>query len=125
MTQDVLSTKGHTLAVHMEKDDEREVNTTCDSTFMEDIMPEVGKAIREKYYWVSRDFPILLFPDNAGDYGIKEAVTKYLAMLNDDFNVVYIHQRPHLPAINRPVGVNSKHVYSIQSVFMLSNVSPR
>ena len=78
-TQDAFNMNGHTLVVRMEKNDEREVDTTCDSTFMEKMMPEIGKAIREKYHWVSRDVPIFLFLDNAGGHGTNEAVTKYPA----------------------------------------------
>ena len=63
-------------------------------------MPEIGKTISKKYHWISRDVPICLFLDNIGGHGTGEAATKYLAMLKDDFNVICIHQRPHLPATN-------------------------
>jgi len=32
--------------------DKREVDVSCDSTFMKEVMPGVGKAIHAAYQWV-------------------------------------------------------------------------
>ena len=67
---------------------------------MEDVMPKVGKAISNAYHWVPTDHPIFLFLDNAGGRGTQDIVDAYIQGLDDDFNVIYIHQRPCLPATN-------------------------
>ena len=61
-------------------------------------MPEAGNAIHDEYHWVSRNVPLVLFPDNTRGHDTDEAVAKYLIMLKDDVTVVCIHQRPRLPA---------------------------
>ena len=71
--------------------DERMMDVSCDSEYMDDVMPEVGKAIREAYHWVSRDHPIFLYLDNAGGHGTQEIVDKYVWYLADNFNVVCVH----------------------------------
>jgi len=80
--------------------DAREVDVSCDSDFMADIMPEVGAAIRAAYHWVSIDTPIFLYLDNAGGHGTKEVVDAYVKALKDDYNVECVHQRPRSPATN-------------------------
>ena len=81
---------GHSLVVGMEKGDEREVDCNCNSEFMERIMDDVGKSIREHYekLGVERETPIFLFLDNAGGHGTKETVGAYVASLKEDHNVV-------------------------------------
>ena len=75
---------GYTLMVRNSAGDKRMVNNTCDSEFMDDVMPDVGKAIREAYHWVPRDIPIYLYMDNAGGHGKKHVVEKYVATLKND-----------------------------------------
>ena len=99
-TQDALTLGGYTLMVRSKKGDEREIDTTCDSKFMEMIMPEVGRAIREQYHWVPFSIPIFLYLDNAGGHGTKAVIDQYVKALKDDFNVILVHQRPRSPATN-------------------------
>ena len=80
--------------------DKRMVDITCNSEFIEEVMPDVGKAIREAYHWVEPDIPIYLYMDNAGGHGKKHVVEKYVATLKDDYNVIIRHQRPRSPATN-------------------------
>lgn len=77
--------------------DKREVDVSCDSKFMKNTMPEVGKAIREAYHWVDINTPIFLYLDNAGGHGTKEVVDAYVKALEEDWNVICVHQRPRSP----------------------------
>ena len=89
--------KNARLGIEGEK---REVDVSCDSRFMTEVMPKVGKAIRDAYDWVDRDHPIFLFLDNAGGHRTQAAVDAYVKMLEEDWNVICIHQRPRSPATN-------------------------
>ena len=80
--------------------DKREVDVSCDSTFMKEVMPEVGKAIRAAYHWVLPRIPIFLYLDNAGGHGTQEVVDAYVKLLEVDYNVICVHQRPRSPATN-------------------------
>jgi hypothetical protein len=64
------------------------------------VMREVGQSIRRKYYWVSLNWPIFLYLDNAGGHGTKEAVRQYVEYLKAEFNVICVHQRPRSPETN-------------------------
>lgn len=97
---DTLTRSNVELVVRFEKGDERTEDVSCDSAFMEKVMPEVGKAIRDAYHWVHEDVPIFLFLDNAGGHGTQEVVDAYVKMLEDEHNVVCIHQRPRSPCTN-------------------------
>ena len=88
------------LMVRYNKGDKREVDAACDSKFMLQTMPSVGKAIRDAHHWVSFDTPIFLYLDNAGGHGTKEIVDKYVADLKTKYNVICVHQRPRSPATN-------------------------
>ena len=88
------------MFLRYEKGDVREVDTTCDSKFMEKIMPQVGRAIRNAYNWVPFSVLIFLYLDNTGGHGTKEIVEEYVSHLRDVWNVVCIHQRPRSPATN-------------------------
>ena len=98
----------------------RDVN--CDSKYMDAVMPKVGKvrsqnllitssparlivasfvqAIREAYHFVDKTHPIFLYLDNAGGHGTDDCVTKYVKMLEEDYNVICVHQRPRSPSTN-------------------------
>ena len=89
-----------TLMVRMKAGEEREVDVSCDSNFMEITMQEVGEGIRSSYHWVPMEDPIFLYLDNAGGHGTKMVVAAYVKMLADDFNVICIHQCPRSPATN-------------------------
>ena len=99
-TPDALLLGGYQLMVRYAKGDEREEDTTCDSKFMEKIMPLVGRAIRNAHHWVSFSTPIFLYLDNAGGHGTKDVVDQYVADLRKIWNVICVHQRPRSPATN-------------------------
>ena len=86
--------------VRSRKGDEREIDTTCDSKFMEMVMPEVGREICEKYHWVPLTTPIFLYLDNAEGHDTQEVNDQYVKALRDDFNIILVHQRPWSPATN-------------------------
>ena len=107
-TQDALALRGYTLVVKYkgrskksgEEGDKKEVDVSCDSDFMTEVMPEVGQATRSAYHWVLPRAPIFLYLDNAGGHGTQEAVDAYVKALKDDYNVICIHQRPCSPVTN-------------------------
>lgn len=78
----------------------RKVDTSCNSEFMERVMPEVVEAIHNEHHYVDFDTPIYLFLDNTGGCGTNEAVDKYVANFKSKYNIICIHQRPQLPATN-------------------------
>ena len=63
-TQDTLTIGDYTLMVKNRAGDVQEVDVSCDSEFMEKVMPKVGKAIRDSYHWVSLAIPICLYLNN-------------------------------------------------------------
>jgi hypothetical protein len=95
-----VSLGGYTLMVKFEKGDKREVDVSCDSNFMEETMPQVGKAIRDAYSWVDSDIPIYLYLDNAGGHGTDAAIERYVNLLENDYNVICVHQHPRSPETN-------------------------
>ena len=103
---DQLKQGGYTLIMkyngrkNNEEGDTREVDVSCDLRFMEDIMPKVGKAICDAYHWVPIDHPLFLFLDNTGGRITQDVVDAYVKGLEDDFNVICIHQSPRSPATN-------------------------
>ena len=54
------------LGVRFEAGDEVMEDVTCDSDYMLRIMPKVGKAVREAYFWVGQNDPIYLVLDTGG-----------------------------------------------------------
>ena len=84
----------------MEKGDVREMQASCNSEFMERVMPEVEEAIRNTHHWVELDTPICLFLDNIGGHGTNKVDDKYVTDLKNEYNVICIHQRPRLQAMN-------------------------
>lgn len=105
-SQELLSLGEYTLKVRYigrrngNEGEKRMTDVNCDSLFMLETMPEVGKAIREAYHWVPLETPIYLFLDNAGGHGTDEAVTKYVNDLYEEHNIICKHQRPRSPATN-------------------------
>lgn len=53
--------------------------------------------IRDKYSWVPRDHPLVLYLDNAGGHGTQQAVDQCVKALADDFSVIFVHPRPRSP----------------------------
>lgn len=87
------------LVVAVEKDDMIDRDCTCDSEFMIKTMPEVGRALREKYHWIDANDPIYLVMDNAGGHGTNDAKTQYTEALKE-FNIEIIWQVPRSPETN-------------------------
>ena len=56
---------------------EIETDVSCDSTFMRQTMPEVGKAICQQMPWIPRGQPVYLQMDNAGGHGTKATICEY------------------------------------------------
>lgn len=71
----------------------------CDSAFMEVMMPEVGRHLREKFHWVDCHDPIYLVMDNAGGHGTSDAINNYTRHLQE-FRVEIIWQVPRSPETN-------------------------
>ena len=67
------------LDIHVLIDRETVVDKecNCDSAFMEVMMPEVGRHLREKFHWVDCHDPIYLVMDNAGGHGTSDAIDNY------------------------------------------------
>ena len=72
----------------------------CDSSYMLEIMPKVGKAICDAHFWVQEDKPIYLVLDSAGGHGTKEAIAQYKAMMKNDYNIILVNQIPQSPETN-------------------------
>ena len=88
------------LGVRFKAGDEVVEDVTCDSDYMLRIMPKVGKAIREAYFWVGKDDKIYLVLDSAGGHGTNEAIAKYKADLERDYKIILVHQIPQSPDTN-------------------------
>jgi len=54
------------------------------------VMDRVGKALREKFYWVKKEEWIYLVMDNAGGHGTKEAWEKFTDDLATKYKVKII-----------------------------------
>ena len=64
------------------------------------VMPEVGRAIREKFSHVHPDTVIHLIMNNAGGHGSIECIGQYKEYLVSEFNVNIINQIPNSPETN-------------------------
>ena len=62
------------LGVRYKVGDKVQHDVNCDSDYMLSIMPKVGKAIREAYFWVDKDDPVYCVLDSAGGHGKKDVV---------------------------------------------------
>ena len=87
------------LYVHINQGDEVEKDCSCDSSFMLETIPEVGKALREKFHWVPEQEKIFLVMDNAGGHGTNDAIATYTEGLQI-YNVEIIWQVPRSPETN-------------------------
>jgi hypothetical protein len=77
---------------------EREVN--CNSVFMLENIPIVGAEIRRSMHWIPPEQEIYLVMDNAGGHGTEEAVDEYTRILNEEYNIIILHQAPRSPETN-------------------------
>ena len=92
--------KDLTLQVWTIAEDYVEKDTSCDSTFMMNIIEEMGESIREAFHWVPRSKSIHLFMDNAGGHGTELAKMEYINILKTHFNVEVIWQVSNSPKTN-------------------------
>ncbi len=99
------------LGIRHQKGDTFMEDISCDSTFMLQIMPKVGKEIRKAFHWVSigtrRDdgeweggHPIYLVLDSAGGHGTIAAVQSYKQMMKNQYNIILVHQITNSPETN-------------------------
>ena len=89
-----------TLSVCVPAGTEIEVDTTCDSTYMESITDEIGENIRRCFHWLPISTPITLFMDNAGGHGTDVVKKAYTQRLLEKFNVIIEWQVPNSPETN-------------------------
>jgi hypothetical protein len=88
------------LFVQQRRGDEVEEDCSCDSSFMLEIIPTIGRRLRDSFHWVAPDEKIYLFMDNAGGHGTDVAIQQYTAILLDQFNVQVVWQVPRSPETN-------------------------
>ena len=62
-----------TLVVVKKPGDTFEVDCSCDSNFMLETMDDVGKAIRDYFWFLPSFITIFLVIDNAGGHGTNDA----------------------------------------------------
>jgi hypothetical protein len=77
-----------------------EEDVSCNSEYMQEIIPIIGQEIREAYHWVPQDHPIYFQLDNAGGHGRKDVVEGYTALLRREFNIILRHQPARSPETN-------------------------
>jgi hypothetical protein len=78
-----------------------EEDCTCDSTFMLDIICEIGVNIRSLFDWLPKETEeIHLFMDNAGGHGTNDARQQYVSILKSEFNIIVIWQIANSPETN-------------------------
>ena len=75
--QEEITIEDLKLYVHINQGDEVEKDCSCDSSFMLETIPEVVKALREKFNWVPEQEKIFLVMDNAGGHGTNDAMATY------------------------------------------------
>jgi len=124
-----LNVRDVCLEVFMSKGEEVEEDVSCDSTFMLQVMDEVGKAIREKYHWVAPNEIIYLGMDNAGGHGTDVATQQYSSDLWDKYNIQIVWQIPRSPETNKldlgvwccmQSGVEKEHTFKVYDAGALS-----
>ena len=64
------------------------------------VMIQVGKAIRENFYWVPSHEKVYLFLDGTDGHGTNEAINEYGKHLMIDFNIKLVFQVPRTPYLN-------------------------
>ena len=86
--------------VQQNQGDEVDEDVSCDSSFMLEIIPTIGQALRNSFHWVPANEKIYLFMDNAGGHGTDVAIALYTGILLDQFNVEVVWQVPRSPETN-------------------------
>lgn len=82
-----LSVEDIFVRVHVKKNTIIQEDCSCDSRFMLSVVDEIGTSIRKSFHWVDRTEIIHLFMDNAGGHGTDECKDKYVAILNEKYNI--------------------------------------
>jgi hypothetical protein len=78
-----------------------EEDCTCDSTFMLDIICEVGNNVRNAFHWLPKaTTSIHLFMENAGGHGTNAVKEEYVRILEDEFNMIVLWQIANSPETN-------------------------
>ena len=88
------------LGIRLQEGDKTTQDINCDSNYMLEIMPKVGQAIRDAFFWVAEDHYVYLVLDSAGGHGTKEAIAKYKQQMYDDYKIILVHQIPQSPETN-------------------------
>ena len=88
------------MKVRLASGEEVEEDINCDSSYMLDIMPKVGQAIRDAFHWIPATQTIYLIMDNAGGHGTVEAIRNYVGDLWTVYKIEVIHQIPRSPETN-------------------------
>ena len=88
------------LSIYIKKGDEVEEDCSCDSVFMLATMDDIGKAIRNYFFWVPAATVIYLIIDNAGGHGTNDAIEQYRELLFRLYKVQLLHQVPNSPETN-------------------------
>lgn len=73
---------------------------TCDSDYMNVVMPKVAAAIRQKMSpWIPADQIIYLVMDNAGGHGTEDTIWDYTLLLSQ-YKIEVVQQIPRSPETN-------------------------
>jgi hypothetical protein len=81
------------LHIEVSKRTPVEEDCTCNSTFMLDIIREVGTNIGNAFHWLPKaTTSIHLFMDNSGGHSTNAAKEEYVRILEDEFNVIVLWQ---------------------------------
>ena len=63
-------------------------------------MNRIGKAMREKYYWMKKETAIYLVINNAGGHGTNDCVQEYTDRLRTEYNIQMIQRVLRSPFAN-------------------------
>ena len=99
-TETQLSWKDLTLKRAIQPGTLVEVDVSCDSAFMLQVMPKLGRSIRQSMEHFPLNEPIFLQLDNAGGHGTKKAIGEYTGLLRAQFNIIVKFQPPRSPELN-------------------------
>jgi len=87
--------------VHVRQGDEVAEDVSCNSRFMLEVMPKVGRALRNAFHWVpgATERIYLVLDKNAGGHGTNDAINEYTQAMGL-FHVQLIWQVPRSPETN-------------------------
>ena len=87
------------LFVSMKQGEEVDKDCSCDSAFMEKVMPEVAHEMRRAYHWIPETDKLYLVMDNAGGHGTDNSKSRYTEVMRKG-NIEIIWQVPRSPETN-------------------------